>query len=150
MKKVFAVLIVLLTALIFQAFAADNLIVPSQRVGWFTIGMNMFDVSKALGRAGGVSNLGGGIMQVSYLAKYGIILNVQGDNVVSINTSNAAYYTKEGIKVGSSEESVMKAFGRNFKINQDRPEAYQINYLKKGIAFLIKNKKVIMISVYKS
>lgn len=150
MKKISAVLIVLLAALLFQAFAADNLIIPSQRIGWFTIGMNMKDVSRALGRAGEVSDLGGGVVQVSYLGKYGIILNVSGDTVINISTSNTAYYTKEGIKAGSSESAVFKAFGTDYTIDKGEEKGiYQIYYGKRGIAFLIKNKKVIMITVYK-
>jgi len=136
----FALLLLLcLAAPIFAA--SDTLIVPGERVGWMTVGMDYGAVTKAFAGANCRKDRSGDLDAYHYEKfKFTFLVN-QANQVVIIVTSNPRYHLPDGLAVGASRAAVTKAFGAG------RDDGEYVFYYDKGVGFRIVNNAVVEIGV---
>ena len=83
--------------------------------------------------------------------KYRLELLVRGGVVEGIIIKSPYYASQEGIKVGSTLDNVVSAYGSVYStLSGDSSAAKNIFYIEKGIAFDIVNNKVVKIYLVKA
>lgn len=120
----------------------DRLIIPGQRVGQIKIGMPASTVSQAWGQADSVTPMGqGGRSLYRYREEaLGLIVSNSG-RIEGLVMETGDFITQQGVKVGSSQAEVVRAFG------QAPMSGGSLIYEKKGIGFRFTQGRVSQITV---
>ncbi|MBQ7529160.1 hypothetical protein IJT10_04585 [bacterium] len=119
----------------------DRLIIPGRRVGDISIGMANSKVVNEWGQADSATPLGSGNSLYRYREEaVGLIVSSNGV-IQGMVMETGDFITKEGIKVGSSKEEVLRVFGPCNVSNGS------LLYEKKGIGFRLTQGRVSQITV---
>lgn len=122
----------------------DRLIIPGARVGGIKIGMAYNQVAQAWGQADSVTSMGA---SKCTLCRYreeaiGLIVSASGQ-IEGMVMETGDFITKEGVKVGSSRDEVVRVFGKGSGGQND------LIYEAKGIGFRFTQNRVSQITVLK-
>lgn len=149
MKRIIPIVIILLAIFSLQAQAVDDLIVPGQRIGWFTLGVSFPAMKKVIGEPDEINGKGDWTLFV-YDRKYKVGIVADHDIVVAIVTYHSRYYTSEGIKFGSSASDAISAYGSDYIMKESKNGGKIYDYRKKKIVFFTEYDVVMLIGVYQS
>jgi hypothetical protein len=124
--------------------SGDNIIVPGERVGPYTLGMSKDDVLKILGEEKGGSLQEG----EDWVHVDGVAIHIIDNSVKSITVLKPQYKFANGLGVGDSEQEIKQAFGPNFQLKATQGKDF-LTYDDKGLMFEIhkKNRTVMEINV---
>ncbi|MHC4537677.1 MAG: hypothetical protein ACYS6K_27400 [Planctomycetota bacterium] len=117
-------------------------IVPGVRVGDYKIGMSKDDVLDKLGKPNGISWKGEEFTLDNLPRRYymgfvgGIFFLISDDSVRVIGVQKPFYKFSNGLGVGDSEQSIIKAFGDDFQLHES-PWKDILIYEDKGLKFFI-------------
>ncbi len=125
----------------------DLLIIPGKRAGAIELGASIDRIEGRIGR---------GIIaprkdfQIYSFPQYLMDLCVQKDLVVMILLVNPRYKTREGICVGGSASSIIRAFGKNYEYEEmnNADHDYIIQFWERGISFSVKKEQITKIKVF--
>jgi len=125
----------------------DYVILPGKRAGTIELGDSIDRVEARIGR---------GIIaprkdfQIYSFPRYLMDLCVQKDQIVMILLVNPRYRTREGISVGESSSSIIRAFGKQYEYEEmtGADHEYIIQYWEKGISFSIRKERIVKIKVF--
>jgi hypothetical protein len=146
-KGVLILVAVLMILSTLNSFAQnDFLIVPGERVGDLRIGEDFSTVNSRLGNATAKRDLGMFTINAYQPSKTVVAVHNRNNQIFSVMTANPEYRMANGIKPGSSEADVRKAFGEPEEERNDE-EYKQLFYLSKGVVFQIEDDKVQAIGV---
>ncbi|MCL5774180.1 MAG: hypothetical protein M1536_07360 [Firmicutes bacterium] len=115
---------------------------PGERIGWFTLEASFTEMKKAIGKPENVKNESDGTITVSCKSKYEVVMVISKDTVIDIETDDTRYSLPEKIKVRSSKDEVIKAFGTDYKLTNYEGNGQDVSYLADGIGFGIKDNKI--------
>jgi hypothetical protein len=155
MQKYIMVLIVSLFLLLFalHARAADTLIVPGERIGDYYVNRaTQADIQKSLGKPEKQKKTKDGARIVLMYPKAGYTFLIDPGTKIAkrIVTQSPAFATKEGIKVGSSYDDVIKAYGKPGRTKQSPDKGSILSYPSGINIHLNPSRSVISLSVEKT
>lgn len=153
MKKYFLLLTAFIFLLLNFPAYANNLIEPGISVGDFYIGMSANELISKMGTPVEKHPMSVG---ETWWYSSGIGFSVQEQVVlgVTLMQNQTQWYTKEGIRMGSTFEQVKQAYGVDYEYEQNKNEEtkyyydYLIDYVNLGIIFNFKNNVVTKITIY--
>ena len=139
--------IVLAFLLTMSAWAQDTMIIKGgSAVGTVRLGMSMAQVQSLLGAPSSVQSSPNDPQAkfLQYPSK-GLAVFVGSNGVViGITVTGGKWHTPEGIGVGSAGDKVYKTYGQGLQRGQGN-----VNYASRGLAFSIRNGKVVSVFVFK-
>ncbi len=140
-------IVVFMALLTVSVWAADAMVIKGgSSVGPVRLGMSMAQVQSLLGAPASVQSSPND-PQAKFL-KYpskGLAVFVGSNGVViGITVTGGKWHTPEGIGAGSAGDKVYKTYGQGLQRGQGN-----VNYASRGLAFSIRNGKVISIFVFK-
>jgi hypothetical protein len=125
----------------------DYLIMPGKRAGAIELGNSIEQVERRIGRGTIAPRKD---FQIYSFPQYMMDLSVQKEQVVTILLINRRYKTQEGICVGGSVSSVIRAYGKDYEFEEiNKADCdYVIQYWEKGITFSVKDEHITRIRIF--
>ncbi|MCA9791245.1 MAG: hypothetical protein KC910_05600 [Candidatus Eremiobacteraeota bacterium] len=120
----------------------DRLIVPGKRVGDLQLGGPFTVVEKAWGKPDSRSDLSNHSGEIIAYRQHGVRFVVISGRIDAIMLTTGDFITKQGVKIGSDKDEVIRAFGKDFKTN----DAFH-SYPGLGIGFMLGQGDVIEIQI---
>ncbi|HXE72235.1 MAG TPA: hypothetical protein VNO81_06205 [Candidatus Nitrosotenuis sp.] len=126
-----------------HALLGDRLIVPRQRVGGIYLGDALDKVTEAWGEPAAVGSLPQSTSWKLYdYPQYGVMVLAEGNIIQGLVLTTGDYITLEGVKVGSSRDDVVRAFGKASEESQGL-----MRYPQKALGFVLTAGRVSRIQV---
>lgn len=120
----------------------DRLVVPGKRVGDLQLGSPFSAVEKAWGKPDHRSDLSNHSGEIIAYRQHGVRFVVISGRIDAIMLTTGDFITKQGVKIGSHKDEVIRAFGKDFKTN----DAFH-SYPGLGIGFMLGQGDVIEIQI---